>query len=101
QGLGHHSSSSGPLRILKVTQSYFPFLDRGGPAMKVRALARGLVLRGHQVTVLTTDLGLAEHGEGLPLSCSPWGWRSTSDDVEALYLQPRGIYRALTWNPAV
>jgi glycosyltransferase involved in cell wall biosynthesis len=69
--------------------------------MKVRSLARGLVSRGHHVTVLTTDLGLAEHGEGLPLSCSPWGWRSTADDVEALYLKPHGIYRALTWNPAV
>jgi glycosyltransferase involved in cell wall biosynthesis len=69
--------------------------------MKVRAMARGLVLRGHQVTVLTTDLGLAERGEGLALSCSPWGWRSTTDDVETLYLRPRSIYRALTWNPAV
>jgi glycosyltransferase involved in cell wall biosynthesis len=64
-------------------------------------MARGLVLRGHQVTVLTTDLGLRERGEGLALSCSPWGWRSTTDEVEALYLRPRGIYRSLTWNPAV
>jgi glycosyltransferase involved in cell wall biosynthesis len=84
-----------------VTQSYFPFLDRGGPATKVRAIASGLVRRGCQVTVLTTDLGLREHGEGLAFSCSPWGWRSTTDDVEALYLQPRSIYRSLTWNPAV
>lgn len=69
--------------------------------MKVRAMARGLALRGHQVTVLTTDLGLREHGEGLALSCSPWGWRSTTDEVEALYLQPHSIYRSVTWNPAV
>jgi glycosyltransferase involved in cell wall biosynthesis len=69
--------------------------------MKVHAMARGLVLRGHQVTVLTTDLGLRERGEGLALSCSPWGWRSTTDDVETLYLRPRSIYRSLTWNPAV
>ena len=69
--------------------------------MKVRAIARGLVLRGHHVTVLTTDLGLPERGEGLALSCSPWGWRSTTDNVETLYLQPWGIYRSLTWNPAV
>jgi glycosyltransferase involved in cell wall biosynthesis len=67
----------------------------------VRAIARRLARRGHEVTVLTTDLGLREHGEGLALSCSPWGWRSTTDDVEALYLRPRSIYRALTWNPAV
>jgi glycosyltransferase involved in cell wall biosynthesis len=101
QGLVRHPASPSPLRILKVTQSYFPFLDRGGPAMKVRAMARGLVLRGHQVTVLTTDLGLQERGEGLAFSCSPWGWRSTTDDVETFYLRPRGIYRSLTWNPAV
>lgn len=84
-----------------MTQSYFPFLDRGGPALKVRSIARGLQARGHAITVLTTDLGLAQRGEGLPLSCSPWGWRSTHDDLETLYLQPRHLYRALTWNPAV
>ena len=84
-----------------MTQSYFPFLDRGGPALKVRSIARGLQARGHEITVLTTDLGLAQRGEGLPLSCSPWGWRSTHDDLETIYLQPRNLYRALTWNPAV
>jgi glycosyltransferase involved in cell wall biosynthesis len=101
QGLALSPDATAPLRILFVTQSYFPFLDRGGPALKVRSLARGLKARGHEITVLTTDLGLAKHGEGLPLSCSPWGWRSTHDDVEALYLEPLNLYRALTWNPAV
>jgi len=84
-----------------VTQSYFPFLDRGGPAMKVRAMARGLVLRGHQVTVLTTDLGLEAKGGDVALTRSAWGWQSTMDGVETFYLRPRGIYRSLTWNPAV
>ncbi len=84
-----------------VTQSYFPFLDQGGPAMKVRAIARGLVLRGHQVTVLTTDLGMHERSGSAEITHSPWGWRSMSDDVETFYLRPRGIYRSLTWNPAV
>ncbi len=48
------------MRILKVVQSYFPFQDRGGPVVKVRALARGLAKRGHQITVLTADLGWKE-----------------------------------------
>jgi glycosyltransferase involved in cell wall biosynthesis len=69
--------------------------------MKVRAIACGLVLRGHQVTVLTTDLGVQEKTGGLELARSPWGWRSTTDSVETFYLRPRGIYRSLTWNPAV
>jgi len=45
------------MRILKVTQSYYPFLDKGGPTVKVRALARGMAAAGHQVTVLSADQG--------------------------------------------
>ena len=45
------------MRLLHVTQSYYPFLDMGGPTVKVRALARGLASSGHAVTVLTADLG--------------------------------------------
>jgi len=41
------------MRILKVTQSYYPFLEKGSPAVKVRAIARALRRRGHRVTVLT------------------------------------------------
>jgi glycosyltransferase involved in cell wall biosynthesis len=84
-----------------VTQSYYPFLDRGGPAVKVRAIARGLALRGHQVTVLTSDFGVRETGSNMELTPSPWGWRSPNDGVDTFYLKPRGIYRSLTWNPAV
>jgi len=69
--------------------------------MKVRAIARGLVLRGHQVTVLTTDFGVQERAGGMELARSPWGWRSNQDAVETFYLMPRGLYRSLTWNPAV
>jgi len=69
--------------------------------MKVRAMARGLVLRGHQVTVLTTDLGVQQRTGSLELARSPWGWRSSTDAVETFYLRPRGLYRSLTWNPAV
>ena len=48
------------MRLLHVTQSYYPFFDRGGPTVKVRALARGLASSGHAVTVLTADLGFDE-----------------------------------------
>jgi glycosyltransferase involved in cell wall biosynthesis len=45
------------MRILHVTQTYHPFLERGGPTVKVRAIAEGLVMRGHRVTVLTSWYG--------------------------------------------
>jgi glycosyltransferase involved in cell wall biosynthesis len=90
------------VRILKVVQAYYPFQEHGGPVVKVRALARGLAQRGHQVTVLTADLGLAEHnGLGMNLERCKWGWRSKQDGVEAVYLSSFGHYRALTINPHV
>jgi glycosyltransferase involved in cell wall biosynthesis len=52
------------MRILKVTQTYFPYLQMGGPPAKVRAIARALVVRGHQVTVLTADRGREETAAG-------------------------------------
>src|SRR5271154_2197700 len=90
------------MRILEVTQSYYPFVDRGGPAVKVHALARGLALRGEEVTVLTADLGL----ERIAKPANEWvkevhGWRSREDSVEAIYLKSYASYRALTWNPGV
>ena len=43
------------MRILHVPPSaYYPFLDKGGPAVKVPVIAEGRVRRGHQVTVLTS-----------------------------------------------
>ncbi len=90
------------MRILKVVQAYYPFQEYGGPVVKVRALARGLVLRGHQVTVLTADLGLAKRdGLGMSFERCKWGWRSERDGVEAIYLSTLGHYRALTINPRV
>jgi glycogen synthase len=46
------------MRILNVTETYAPFLEFGGPPVKVRALSEGLARRGHTVTVLTADWGL-------------------------------------------
>src|SRR5215831_16238825 len=90
------------MRVLKTVQSYYPFQDRGGPVFKVRALARNLAHRGHNISVLTADLGLSSRSwENLRLEKSPWGWRAEEDGVEAIYLPTVGHYRALTINPRV
>src|SRR2546429_5139556 len=47
--------------LLNVTETYAPFLEFGGPPVKVRALAEGLARSGHPVTVLTADWGLEKH----------------------------------------
>jgi glycosyltransferase involved in cell wall biosynthesis len=88
------------MRILKVTASYAPFFEFGGPPVKVQALAEGLARRGHRVTVLTADWGLAGRGGGQRTS---FGLRREENGVEALYLAPRLPawlrYRSLTWYP--
>jgi glycosyltransferase involved in cell wall biosynthesis len=94
--------TTGHMRVLKVVQSYFPFQERGGPVFKVRALATGLAKRGHQVTVLTADLGFGR-GNGFHVEAerSRWGWTVLSDNVDAIYLNTTGQYRAVTLNPGV
>ena len=94
--------TTGHMRILKVVQSYFPFQERGGPVFKVRALATGLAKRGHQVTVLTADLGFGK-GNGTQAGAERcrWGWTVRSDNVEAIYLSTTAQYRAVTLNPGV
>jgi glycosyltransferase involved in cell wall biosynthesis len=90
------------MRILKVVQAYYPFQEQGGPVVKVRALSRGLVERGHEVTVLTADLGLARHNNnGARFEPCRWGWCSDQDGVKVIYLPTIGHYRALTLNPRV
>jgi len=87
------------LRVLKVTQSYYPFMERGGPAVKVRALAAGLARRGYTVTVLTSDLGIKNAAKPGSITRESYGWRCEEDGVQAIYLSSRGSYRSLTWNP--
>src|SRR5271170_290018 len=96
------ASAPDRMRILKAVQSYFPFQDRGGPVVKVRALARGLAQRGHQITVLTADLGLAKlDGSAITYQPCPWGFRAEEDGVASVYLSTLAHYRALTLNPDV
>jgi glycosyltransferase involved in cell wall biosynthesis len=93
------------MRILKVTQAYAPFFEFGGPPAKVRALAEGLVARGHEVTVLTPDWGLAQRLKDSPnaekAEASPFGCRWRSKGVTAEYLANWLHVRALSWNPAL
>jgi glycosyltransferase involved in cell wall biosynthesis len=90
------------MRILKVVQSYFPFQDQGGPVVKVRALAHGLAKRGHQVTVLTADLGLKKtDGFNMPFATCKWGYCAEENGVKAVYLSTVAHYRAMTLNPGV
>lgn len=75
------------MRILHVTQTYYPFLERGGPTVKVRAIAEGFAQRGDRVTVLTSWYG------------RPFAARHVQQGgVEVVYLRPRATYRATTLN---
>jgi glycosyltransferase involved in cell wall biosynthesis len=90
------------MRVLKVTQAYFPFQEKGGPAVKVRAIARGLARRGYQVTILTANLGFEnQRSAGGSAQRSAFGWRAEEDGVEAVYLKTWAHYRAATFNPGV
>ena len=90
------------MRILKVVQAYYPFQEKGGPVVKVRALANGLSRRGHQVTVLTADLGIkAQNGFRAQVERGRRGFRHRENQVETIYLSTLGHRRALTFNPGV
>ena len=92
------------MRILNVTETYAPFLEFGGPPVKVRALSEALTCRGHEVTVLTADWGLEARFPGdlgpTGATRSPFGWRQERGGVQAIYLPTWFRYRALSWNPA-
>jgi glycosyltransferase involved in cell wall biosynthesis len=90
------------MRILNVTASYAPFLEFGGPPVKVRALSERLASRGHSVTVLTPDWGIEKRlREAGAAERSPFGWRREENGVTAIYLPTWLRRRALSWNPAV
>jgi glycosyltransferase involved in cell wall biosynthesis len=92
------------MRILSVTETYAPFLEFGGPPVKVRALAQGLAQCGNQVTVLTADWGLEARmsaEEAASAERNPFGWKRTENGVTAVYLPTWLRYRAVTWNPMV
>jgi len=79
------------MRLLHVVPTYVPAYRHGGPVVSVHGLCRSLAERGHQVTVLTTDV----HGSGrLDV---PLGTPIDRDGVETLYFpvgSPRRLYRS-------
>jgi glycosyltransferase involved in cell wall biosynthesis len=93
------------MRILNVTQTYFPFLEFGGPPVKVRSLSQQLVKFGHRVTVLTADWGLPSRASAASIQgsveSSPFGWRLEESRIESIYLRSWLRYRALSWNPGI
>jgi glycosyltransferase involved in cell wall biosynthesis len=90
------------MRILNVAQTYFPYLAEGGRPVKVRILSRKLVQRGHEVTVLTVNLGSAEWlASNITPAKTSVGLRTVEDGVQAVYLPTWLRYRAVTLNPRV
>jgi glycosyltransferase involved in cell wall biosynthesis len=90
------------MRILNVAQTYFPYLAEGGRPVKVRILSRKLAQRGHEVTVLTVNLGSAEWlASNITPTKTSVGLRTVEDGVEAVYLSTWLRYRAVTFNPHV
>jgi len=88
------------VRVLKTTQTFYPYLSKGGPPAKVRGIARALARRGHKVTVLTTDLGAPsdrDANDWQPAN-GEWGREWNHDGVNAIYLAAIAKYRATTIN---
>jgi glycosyltransferase involved in cell wall biosynthesis len=93
------------MRILNVTQTYFPFVEFGGPPVKVRSLSQHLAKLGHKVTVLTADWGLqsriASSAGPMNAEHSALGWKLEESGIESVYLPSLLRYRALSWNPGI
>src|ERR1700730_10302641 len=94
------------MRILKTTQTYYPYLSKGGPPAKVKGIARALSRRGHEVTVLTADLGeaveaFAGQAWRRERTNGDWGWEWQDEGVKAIYLKTLTNYRATTISPRV
>jgi len=90
------------MRILNISQTYYPYLAEGGRPTKVSTISRKLSERGNRVTVLTADLG-PRGAVPFPASVehTRWGRRTQHEGVETIYLRTRGRFRAVTWNPGV
>ena len=88
------------MRLLKVTQTYYPYLDRGGAAVKVQALAQNLSRRGTEVTVVTADLGPQTINGSSGEHAEP-GEPYIHHKLEVCYLSTTWRYRTTTVNPGI
>jgi len=92
------------MHILKVAQTYYPYMAEGGRPAKVRGIARALVQRGHRVTVLTADLRTRDWKSRIKdwqVGRGKWEWQAKHEGVEAIYLPTVVRYRSITFNPEV
>jgi glycosyltransferase involved in cell wall biosynthesis len=78
------------MHILKLSQTYYPHLEMGGPPVKVKAIAERLAQRGHSVMVLTANYGNPRCTEIRQVG-----------GVEVVYLGYIARYRTLTVNPDI
>src|SRR3954463_13203098 len=85
------------MKVLKVSQIYYPYVEKGGPVVKIKALAEHLARRGHGVTVLTANLG----HRAWPARGSAGAEEHPSGAAEVIYLPTVARYRTSTLNPAV
>jgi len=79
------------MRILNVTETYAPFLEFGGPPVKVRALSEGLRRRGPSGHRSHRRLGTGKADchtlqEKITAERSPFGWRWNENGVQAIYV---------------
>jgi glycosyltransferase involved in cell wall biosynthesis len=82
------------LKILHVVPTYLPAWRHGGPILAIHGLCKALAARGHEVTVLTTDV----HGDGT--LDVPLGRPVGIDGVEVRYFPVRS-FRRLYWAPGL
>lgn len=89
-----HIARKFAIRILHVVPTYLPAKRYGGPIRSVHGLCKGLVDRGHSVTVVTTNV------DG-PYDCDvPLEQAVTLDGVTVWYCRSRWL-RRLYWSPAL
>jgi glycosyltransferase involved in cell wall biosynthesis len=81
------------VKILHVVPTYLPATRYGGPIVAVQGLARALVRRGHDVSVLTTNV------DGSLTSDVPVGRVVDLDGVKVRYFP--SPMRRLYWSPAL
>lgn len=90
------------MNILMTAQAYYPFCDKGGPAVKVRAIALGLAKLGHSVAILTSDWGFQPSmAPTMSSGKCRLGWCAEESGVTTFFLRSVGRYRALSFNPDV
>ena len=82
------------MKILHVVPSYLPAIRYGGPILSVHGLCKGLVRRGHEVHVFTTNV------DGPRDSAVPLGVPVDLDGVKVWYFEVDSL-RRLFWAPAM